>query len=106
MFASLRLDAFIGGYDQQHQVDAAHARQHVAHEALVAGDVDEAYANAAAVGGGEFEVSETDIDRNAAPLFFFQAVGINAGQRFDERGFSVIDMPGGADDDGFHSATV
>ena len=55
-----------------------------------------------AVGGGEFEVSKTDIDRNAAPLFFFEAVGINAGQRFDERGFSVIDMSGGADDDGLH----
>src|SRR5208282_5976495 len=41
MFASLRLDPFIGGDDQQHHVDAAHARQHVAHKALVAGDIDE-----------------------------------------------------------------
>jgi hypothetical protein len=47
-------------------------------------------------------VSETDIDRNAAPFFFFQAVGIDAGQRSYERGFSVIDMSGGAYDDGLH----
>ena len=106
MFASLRLDAFIGGDDQQHQVNSAHACQHVAHKALVAGHIDEAYANPAAIGGGEFEVSKPDIDRNATPLFFFETVGINAGQRFDERSLAVIDMSGRADDDGFHSATV
>jgi hypothetical protein len=72
----------------------------------VAGDIDEAYANPGAIGGGEFEVSKTDIDRNATPLFFFEAVGIYAGQGFYERSFSVIDVSGGAYDNGFHSATV
>ena len=102
VFASLRLDPFIGGDDQQHQVDAAHARQHVAHKALVAGDIDEAQANSAAIGGGEFEVGKADVDGDAAPLFFFEAVGIDAGQGFHQRRLAVIDMSGGADDDGLH----
>jgi len=82
VFASLRLDAFIGGDYEQHQVDAAHARQHVAHKALVAGNIDEAQAQLAAIGGGKFEVGKPYVNRNAAPLFFFEAVGIDAGQSF------------------------
>ena len=42
MLARLRLDGFVGGDHEQHQVDAAHAGQHVLDEALVAGDIDEA----------------------------------------------------------------
>ncbi len=42
VLASLRLDGFVGGNHQQHQVDAADAGQHVADEALVAGHIDEA----------------------------------------------------------------
>ena len=41
MLARLRLDGFVGGDHHQHQVDAAHAGQHVAHKALMAGNVDE-----------------------------------------------------------------
>ena len=102
MFASLRLDSFIGGDDQQHEVDPTHAREHVAHETLVTGDVDKAQANSAAIGGGEFEVGKADINGDAAPFFFFEAVGIDAGQRFHQRRLAVIDMSGGADDDGLH----
>src|SRR5208283_6221061 len=102
VFAGLRLDAFIGGDDQQHQVDPAHARQHVAHETLVAGDIDKAHANPAAIGSGEFEVGKADVNGDAAPLFLFEAVGINAGQAFDERSLAVIDVSGGTDDEGFH----
>src|SRR6266849_6274068 len=102
MFASLRLDPFIGGDYEQHQVDAADACKHVAHKALVAGDIDKTQANFAAIGGGEFEVGEADVDGDATPFFFFEAIGVNAGQGFDEGCFAVIDMSGGADDDGFH----
>ena len=48
-------------------------------------------------------MGKADVDGDAAALFFFQTVGVNAGQRLDQRGLSVIDMPSGADDDGFHS---
>ena len=46
---------------------------------------------------------EADVDGDAAALFFFQAVGIDAGEGLDQRGLPVIDVPGGADDDGLHS---
>src|SRR4029077_16555429 len=84
VFASLRLDPFIGGDYQQNQVDAADAGKHVAHKALVAGDVDETEANFAAIGRGKFEVRKSNVDGDAASFFFFQAVGINAGQGFHQ----------------------
>ena len=43
--------------------------------------------------------AKPEIDRDAARLFFLQAIRIGAGQRFDERALAVIDVPGGADDD-------
>ncbi len=102
VLAGLRLDGFVGGDHQQHQVDAAHASQHVAHEALVPGNIHEAQAQRLAAGSGKLKVGEADVDGDAAALFLRQAVGVDAGQRLDQRGFSVVDMPGGADDDGFH----
>jgi hypothetical protein len=48
-----------------------------------------------------FEESKTQIDRDAAPFLFFQAVGMCSGQRLDQRGFSVIDMPGSSNNDAF-----
>jgi hypothetical protein len=47
----------------------------------------------------QVQVRETEIDRNAAPLFFFQAIGIDARERSDERSFSVIDVASGAGND-------
>ena len=46
---------------------------------------------------------EADVDGDAAALLFFQAVGVDAGKGLDQRGLAVIDVPGGADDDGLHS---
>ena len=100
MLARLRLDRFVGGDHEEHQVDAADAGQHVLDEALVAGDVDEAEAQ----GGGELEVGEAEVDGDAAALFLFEAVGVDAGEGFDERGLAVIDVSGGADDDVLHAA--
>ena len=100
MLARLRLDRLVGGDDEEHQVDAADAGQHVLDEALVAGDVDEAEAQS----GRELQVGEAEIDGDAAALFFFEAVGVDAGERFHERGLAVIDVSGGADDDVFHAA--
>ncbi len=52
VLAGLRLDAFVGGDDQQHQINSADPGQHVADEALVAGNVDETDANRSFLGPG------------------------------------------------------
>ncbi len=41
VFDCLGLDAFVGRNHEQDEIDAADAGEHVAHEALVSGDVDE-----------------------------------------------------------------
>ena len=73
MLARLRLDRFIRGDDEQHQVDAAHARQHVLHEPLVPRHIHESQPQL----GRQLQVRETDIDGDAAPFFFFQPVRID-----------------------------
>jgi hypothetical protein len=44
-------------------------------------------------------VSEAEIDRDAAGLFFLEPIRIGAGQRLDQRALAMIDVTGGADDD-------
>ena len=94
MLLGLRHHAVVGRDREQHQVDAVRAGQHVADEALMAGDVDDAGARAV----GQREVGEAEIDRNPALLLLLEAVGVLAGERLDQRGLAVIDMAGGADD--------
>src|SRR6266403_5034267 len=57
MFAGLRLDGFVRGDYQQHQVDSGGAGQHVGDEALVSGDIDKAEPYA-----GFFQECETKVD--------------------------------------------
>ena len=45
---------------------------------------------------------EAEVDRDSALLLFRQPVGIDAGQRVDERGFTVIDVTGRADEIPLH----
>ena len=94
MLLGLRHHAVVGRDGEEHEVDTVGAGEHVADEALVAGDVDDAGAGAV----GEGEVGEAEIDRDAALFFFLEAIGVLAGEGFDERGFAVIDVAGGADD--------
>ena len=42
VFAGLRHNAFVGGDDEEGEVDGADAGQHIFDEAFVAGDVDDA----------------------------------------------------------------
>ena len=93
VLAGLRHHAFVGCDHEQHEVDAAHARQHVLDEALVPRHVHDAGVHAA---GGQ-ERGEAEIDRDAAPLLLGEAVGVNARQPSHERGLAVIDVAGGAD---------
>ena len=62
MLARLRHHAFVGGDDEQREVDPRRAGDHGAHERLVAGHVDDAD-RADAV---ERERREAEVDRDAA----------------------------------------
>ena len=97
----LRHHRLIGRHDENDEVDAAGAREHVLHESLVAGDVDKRQIQIAGR-----RVREAQVDRDAALLFFLQPIGIGPGQRLHERAFPVIDVTGGPDDDGFHGCTT
>ena len=94
MLDRLRLDAFRRRHDQQRRIDAGSAGQHIVHEALVARHVDETQLPAVT----QVAVGVAEIDGDAARLFFLEAIGIDAGQRFDQRGLAVIDVARGADD--------
>ena len=98
VLARLRLDGFVRRDDEQHQIDAAHAGQHVFDETLVTRHVHEAQPQ----GGRQLQVRETDIDGDAAALLLFQPVRVDAGERLDQRGLAVIDVAGRAHDDVLH----
>src|SRR5205823_2601012 len=98
MLAGLGLDRFIRGNHQQHQIDAAYASQHVAYEALVARDVNEAKTEDFAARAGQIQICEADVDGDATTFFFFQTIGVDTGQSLDQRGFAVVNVSGGAYD--------
>src|SRR5712691_8927658 len=94
MFAGLRLDGFVRGNDEQHEVYPARSRQHVAHEAFVSGDVNKTDSNTIF-----FQECKPQVDGDPASLFFFEAVRVRSGQGFDQGGLAVVNVPGGSDDD-------
>ena len=96
MLFALRHDAVVRRHREEHEIDAVGAGQHVFDKPLVTGNIDDACRRPVR----QVEVSESQIDRDAALFFFLQAVGILAGQGFNQAGLSVIDMSGGADDVG------
>ena len=94
MLTCLRHHAGVGRNHEQTEIDSARSDEHAAHEILVAGNID--HTNGADT--IQLERGETQIDCDAAPLFFGQAIGVDSGQCFYECGLSVIDMAGRADD--------
>ncbi len=95
MLSGLGHDAFVSGHDQQSQVDAADAGQHVLDEALMAGHVDDADFAAA----GQLEPGEAEVDGHAPVLLLLEAVGVDAGERPHQGRFAVVDVAGGTDDE-------
>src|SRR5262249_41047488 len=67
--------------------------QHVLDKALVAGHVDDAEPEIP-----QIEDGEADVDGDAPGFLLRQAVAVDAGQGFDERGLAVVDVAGGAGD--------
>ena len=94
MLLRLRHRPVIRRDDQQHEIDAGDAAQHVADEALVPRHVDEADGARAL----DRQIGEAQIDGHAALLLLGQAVGIDAGQRLHQQRLAVIDMAGRGDD--------
>ena len=98
MLARLRHRPIVGGDDQQQEVDAGSAGEHVVDQLLVAGHIDEAehIVSIFAIRQGRIGVAE--IKRDAARLLFRQTIGIDAGERLHQRGLAVVDVACGADD--------
>ena len=94
MLERLRHDAFVGVHDEQQQLHARGAGEHVVQEALVAGHVDDAALDSVV----EAQVREPEIERHAALALFDPAIGVRSGERRDERGLPVIDVSRRSDD--------
>ena len=94
VFPRLRHHALVRRDDEHREVDAADARQHVLHEALVAGDVDDLDREA-----GLLEEREPQIDGDAPRLLLGQAIRVDSGEGLHEGGLAVVDVAGGADHD-------
>ena len=79
-------------------VDPVGAGQHVADEPLVARDVDERHHPVRA----DVHVGEAEVDGDPALLLLLEAVGIRSGERAHQGALAVVDVAGGADDQGAH----
>ena len=91
----LRHRALVGGDAEHGDVDAAGRRHHRAQEPLVARHVD----HPGLPDPGQGEMSVASLEGDAAPLLLGQPVGVDAGERLDQRGLAVVDVARGADDD-------
>jgi hypothetical protein len=103
VFFGLGHPAVVGRHHQQGQIDRADARDHVLHEILVAGNVDDAAGETvgtARSGGGDrqVEMREPEVDRDPPGLFLRQAIGIRARQSQDQRALPVVHVAGGGED--------
>ena len=94
MLTRLRHDAVIGRDDQQRKIEPAGTRHHGVDEALVPGYVNEAEYFAVR----KRHVGVTELDRDAAFLLLFEAVGVHTGQGAHERRLAVVDVTCGAND--------
>ncbi len=94
----LRHDRLVRRNDEEHGVDAASPREHVAHEALVAGNVHEGEPDALPL-----RMCEPEIDRDPAPLLFRQTVRVDSRQGLDQGGLAVVDVAGRAHEEAFHA---
>ena len=95
VLAGLGHDRLVGGHHEEDGVQAVGPREHVADEALVAGDVHEGHDRGAAEG----EVGEAQVDGDAALPLLLQPIRVGAGEGEDERALPVVDVAGGPDDD-------
>ncbi len=81
MLHRLRPHAVVRGDDQQEQFHPGRAGEHVVHEALVPGNVDDPRFDAVV----EAQVREPEVERHPTQLLLDPAIGIGAGERAHER---------------------
>ena len=74
MFAGLRHHACVRGDDEQYKIDPGGTGDHGADESLVSRYIDDANDLARR----QLQVSEAELDGDAARFFFFEAVGVDA----------------------------
>ncbi len=96
MLQGLGHHAVIGGHHQQGMVNAHGPCGHRVHKFFMAGHIDDAQHIAI----GQRGVGVAQLDRDAARLFFLQAVRLHAGERAHQRGLAMVDVACGADDHG------
>ena len=89
MLDRLRHDAVVGGDDQDRQVDARYAGDHVADELLVAGHIDDPRAEVPA----EEARGEAEFDGEAALHLLLQAAGHAPGEHLDQARLAVVHVP-------------
>ena len=77
------------------RVNAGDAGEHVMNKVCVAWYIYEADACCITIGACDIEIGEAGHDREPATSFFFQRIGVFAGQGLDECGFAMVDVPGG-----------
>jgi hypothetical protein len=92
----------IGGDHQHRGIDLTRPDEHVADQLVVPRDVDEVELDPIV----EREMGVADVDGHPAAPLLGEAVGVDAGERPEERGLAVVDVAGRADDDGHGSFTV
>jgi hypothetical protein len=96
VLAGLRHRAFVGGDDHQGDVHAARPGEHVLHEPLVAGHVDDPGLDRRVA--GQREVREAQIYGHAARLFLGEPISVDPRERADQRRLAVVHVPRRADD--------
>src|SRR5438309_3583728 len=101
VLAGLRHHALVRGDDQGDRIDAVRTRQHVLHKAFVTGNIDKADTDLP-----QIEIRKTNIDRDAAALFFRQAISIDTRERAHQRSLAVIYMPSRTNNDRLHLELV
>ena len=94
MLLGLRLPALVGRDDEQDEPHRPDPGEHVADEPLVPGHVDEP--DLAAARQRRPRVAE--VDREPAPLLLGEPVGVDAGERDDQRRLAVVDVTRRRDD--------
>ena len=99
MLGGLRLDAIIRSDHQHDAIDATSAGKHIAHEGMVAGNVDQAELGLLML---KTHRRKTQVDGDAAALLFRKPVSVGARQAKDKRCLSMIYMAGRAKDNRSH----
>ena len=92
VLAGLRHHAVVGGNYQQYMVYPHSACHHGVHKFLVAGHVD----HAQRVAVGQRHIGVAQLNRYAARLLFFQAVGLDASQCAHQGGLAMVNMASGS----------